>query len=167
MSEVRRLLATRPGAGRLVWIGLSSARRGEVRAAEWAEVVVGTGLVGDHHASRGGGRRQVTLCQAEHLSAIASFLGRDAVRPEDLRRNLLVEGINLLALKDRRFRIGEVELEGTGPCAPCSRMEETLGPGGFQATRGHGGITARVLTSGQIRLGDPIEVVVEEPASEE
>ena len=66
-------------------------------------------------------------------------------------------GINLFALKDRRFRIGDAVLETSGECAPCSLMEEVLGPGGYNAMRGHGGITARIIESGQIKIGDAIE----------
>ena len=76
--------------------------------------------------------------------------------PALLRRNLVTEGVNLLALKDRRVAVGEAVLEITGECHPCSRMEEALGPGGYNALRGRGGLTARVLRGGLIRLGDAI-----------
>ncbi len=69
-----------------------------------------------------------------------------------------LKGINLLALKDKTFRIGQAVLETTGECHPCSRMEENLGPGGYNAVRGHGGITARVVEAGMIRVGDRVEV---------
>lgn len=116
------------------------------------------GIVGDRYAGRDG-RRAVTLIQAEHLPVIAALVGAETVAPEALRRNLMVSGINLLALRNRRFRIGDAILEGTGPCAPCSRMEETFGPGGYNAVRGHGGLTARVLEPGVIRVGDRVEAI--------
>jgi len=128
------------------------------------EVLAQRGLSGDRTAQRSGGERQVTLFQFEHLAVIASLLGRDQVQPEQLRRNLAVSGINLLALRSGRFTIGGVTFQGTGPCAPCRRLEETLGPGGFNASRGHGGITARVLGGGWIRLGD--EVVPTAPSED-
>lgn len=150
------LLDALPAVGRLEWIGRASARRAAIESLTEVRVEVGTGLEGEHHARGGGGRRQVTLVQAEHLDVIGRLLGREPVAPERLRRNLVVAGINLIALKGRVFRIGEVLLEGTGPCEPCSRLEEELGPGGFQAARGHGGITARVLRGGTLRVGDAV-----------
>jgi MOSC domain-containing protein YiiM len=66
----------------------------------------------------------------------------------------LVEGINLLSLKGKQFRIGEAVFEYSGECHPCSRMEEALGVGGYNAMRGHGGITAKIVLSGLIKIND-------------
>ena len=122
------------------------------------EASADTGLIGDRYSGRSG-QRHVTLVQFEHLPAIASMVGRSQVEPTMLRRNLAVTGINLLALKNRQFRVGTATLEFTGQCHPCSFMEETLGAGGYNAMRGHGGITARVVADGLIRVGDRVEVV--------
>lgn len=155
-ATLARLLAAFPRAGRVEWIGVRPARH--VPPEALAEVLATDGgLVGDHY---GGGRREVTLVQAEHLAAVASLMGAPRVEPSLLRRNLVVSGLNLLALKDRRFRVGEAVLEYTGPCHPCSRMEEALGAGGYNTMRGHGGITARVLERGAIRHGDPVTALV-------
>lgn len=152
---MRELLTTFPREGRLTWIGLSPERRGPMVVAHDVVAEPGRGLTGDRHAKGRPTRREVTLVQAEHLGVLGALVGRE-VRPEDLRRNLVVEGIPLLALKRARFRVGAVLLEGTGPCEPCHRIEEALGPGGFNAARGHGGITARVVVGGVIRVGDPV-----------
>lgn len=159
MEPLRVLLETLPQVGRLDWIGLRSERLGAVVSVGEAEVVAERGLVGDHRFSgRRGSKRQVTLIQAEHLVAVAGLLHRDDVLPDLVRRNLVVSGINLLAFKGKQFHVGEVLFEYSGPCEPCSRMETVFGPGGYNAMRGHGGITAKVLSGGIIRLGDRVRV---------
>jgi MOSC domain-containing protein YiiM len=155
-SGLQRLFDAPVRPGRLVWIGLRTARRGAVREVEGATLSPEAGLVGDRYGGRAGGKRQVTLIAREDLAALASFLGRDEVSPVLLRRNLLTEGVNLLALKERFIGVGEAVLEITGECHPCSRMEEELGTGGYNALRGRGGLTARVVRGGAIRLGDTI-----------
>jgi MOSC domain-containing protein YiiM len=162
-SELARLMARFPRTGTVAWIGVRPARGVDMNAVDVAEATVGQGLAGDRYrvAPGGSGKRGVTLIQAEHLPAIAALSGRGAIAPALLRRNLVVEGIPLVALKDRRFRVGEVVLEGMGPCDPCSRMEEALGPGGYNAMRGMGGICARIVEGGTFRRGDPV-VALEE-----
>jgi MOSC domain-containing protein YiiM len=157
-SPLARLLAGPIRPGRVTWIGVRPARKAALVSLDTVEITREAGLDGDHYSGRPGGKRQVTLIQAEDLAAIASYLGRE-VTPDDLRRNLVVSGINLRALKDRRFQVGAAVLEATDDCHPCSRMEAILGPGGYNAVRGHGGITARVIEGGLVRLGDAVTVL--------
>ena len=133
-----------------------------MRAVTQADLDVEIGLLGDHYASRMSRTRQVTLIQQEHIAAIASYLGLERIEPDRLRRNVVVSGINLLALKGQRLQLGSALLLATGECHPCSRMEEVFGPGGYNAVRGHGGITARIIGPGQVRVGDPIRRVDDE-----
>jgi MOSC domain-containing protein YiiM len=155
-SELAKLMATFPRPGTVDWIGIRSKRRAPLDALDEVEVVAGVGLVGDHYASKTNGKRQVALIQREHLTAVAQILATSEVLAESVRRNIVVSGINLYALRDRRFRIGEVLLEGAGTCDPCSRMEEVLGSGGYNAMRGHGGIVCRIVEGGKIRIGDAV-----------
>jgi len=144
-----------PRSGKVRWIGLRPAREVAMQEVEVAEAIAGKGLRGDRYASASG-KRGLTLIQAEHLPAIAMLAAQAHLSPATLRRNVVVSGIPLVALKDRRFRIGETLLEGTGECDPCSRMEAALGPGGYNAMRGHGGICARILEGGALRIGDTV-----------
>lgn len=162
-------LRYRDHEGRLEWIGVRSVRRGAVHSLQECYAQAGLGLHGDHRSNRppkpgSPSKRQVTLLQAEHLPVIAALTGHAHIDPALLRRNLLIAGINLLALKSARFWLGEVLLEGSGACHPCSRMEEALGSGGFQAMRGHGGITACIVQSGMLRQGDRLRLASEEVA---
>ena len=156
-GDLAKLMAQFPRAGKLEWIGIRPARRAPLVSLTQVEVIAGYGLAGDHYASKSDGKRQVTLIQAEHLEVVAKILGKFEVRADAVRRNLLVSGINLYALRDLKFRIGGVVLEGSGPCDPCSRMEEVLGIGGYNAMRGHGGITARIVEGGVLGVGESVE----------
>lgn len=141
--------------GRVEWIGIRPARRQTMEVLEQVQADTEIGLIGDRYAGSSG-KRQVTLVQWEHLAAISSMLCIKALDPTLLRRNIAISGINLLALKDKQFKIGDAVLEYTGLCHPCSFMETTLGPGGYNAVRGHGGLTARVIQSGLISVNDQL-----------
>lgn len=159
MTTMTDLLSAPMRPGQLRWIGLRPQRRAPVTAVSSAELVAGKGIVGDRYRTTSNGARQVTLIADEDLAAIAAFLGRPAVEPADLRRNLVTAGINLAALQGRRFRIGVALLEASGACAPCSRMEEVFGRGGYNAVRGRGGITARIVEGGTLTIGDSVAVL--------
>jgi MOSC domain-containing protein YiiM len=167
MRTLRERLQDLTQVGRLEWIGVRPDHGAELVALHSVEVIAERGLEGDIRAvRRAGGKRQVSLIQAEHFPVVASFLQR-AVTPFQTRRNLVISGINLTALGKLRFAIGEVVLVGSGPCAPCGRMEETLGAGGFQAMRGHGGIVAMVEVGGRIEIGAPVRALAPAEGPEE
>ena len=157
-SSLAALIGAPVRQGEVVWIGVRPARRAGMVPLPSVELESGRGVVGDRYGNAGGAR-QVTLIAAESLASIASHLGREAIPAHMLRRNIVVRGINLLALKGRQFRIGTALLEASGECHPCTRMEELLGTGGYNAVRGLGGITARIVRSGIVALGDSVEPV--------
>ncbi len=142
-------------AGRVDWIGVRHRRGQPVATPAQVEALEGRGLEHDHASARRGGRRQVTLIQAEHLPIIGEFTEKSP-KPELLRRNFVISGINLQALVGNAFQIGEAVFKATGLCPPCRQMEEALGAGGRTAMEGMGGITAQVLRGGLIRVGDEI-----------
>jgi MOSC domain-containing protein YiiM len=178
--DLRQLTRQFPKAGRIESIGVRPTRGAAMQAVDRVEALAGQGLRGDRSV-RGTvasdavcGKRQVTLLQAEHLAVIANLAGHATpLDPLCLRRNLVVSGVNLLAaralFKDQPLRlcIGAAEsteldgvwLEITGPCEPCSKMEALLGPGGYNAMRGHGGVTARILRGGWLHVGDAVRVL--------
>jgi len=137
--------------GQVTWIGLRPERKADLMSVDRA-MVTETGLVGDHGRS---GKRAVTLIQAEHLPVIAALSGAE-VTADILRRNIVVAGINLTALREHQLQIGSVLLQITVPCAPCSRMEALLGKGGYNAMRGHGGWCASVISGGEIAVGGKV-----------
>jgi MOSC domain-containing protein YiiM len=146
-------------SGRVEAIIVRGAPRLPARRIDRTFARAGIGLADDRLGTRGEAElstRQVTLIQHEHLAVIAQLARVPAVDPVGLRRNLVISGVNLLALKNAKLRVGDALLELVGPCHPCSRMEEAVGPGGYAAMRGHGGMTARVLEDGAIAVGDRV-----------
>lgn len=155
--------------GQVQAIYLRPQRQAACQSVSQALAIAGQGLQGDYTSMRRsrqpqGSKRQVTLLQAEHLPVIAALCGHAAIDASLLRRNLIVAGLNLLSAKSLFadqplvLVIGEVVLQVTGPCDPCAKMERLLGKGGYNAMRGHGGITARVLQGGQIKTGDSVQL---------
>jgi len=175
VDDLRSLTRQFPRGGRIEAIYLRPERGVPARSVPSALALVDRGLQGDRSAAKppsraGGSKRHVTLIQAEHLPLIERWTARQ-IALADLRRNLVVSGVNLLAQRSPfadqplQVRIGrDVLIAITGPCDPCSKMEALLGPGGYNAMRGHGGTTARVLQGGTITVGD--EVLVE-PAAQD
>lgn len=162
MKTIRDLTRPPQIEGRVELIIVRGASRETARTIASTQALAGIGLADDRLGRRGEAElstRQVTLIQAEHLDVIARLARVERVDPVGLRRNLVVSGINLLALKNARLQVGHAVLELVGPCQPCSRMEEFIGAGGYAAMRGHGGMTARVLTTGAIHVGDLVKAL--------
>jgi MOSC domain-containing protein YiiM len=162
MKTIRDLLKPPHIDGRVESIIVRGAPRDPARRIAETMAIARVGLADDRLGQRGEAElstRQVTLIQAEHLAVIAGLARVDRVDPIDLRRNLVISGLNLLALKNSQLQVGQAVLEIVGPCQPCSRMEESIGPGGYAAMRGHGGMTARVLVGGAIHEGDLVRAV--------
>ena len=165
--------------GRLESIILRPDRLQPAHFVQSVEAMPGYGLMGDRRSQQkrttaSACKREITLIQAEHIPLIAKWGNLDDLSPLQLRRNLVISGINLIALRSPfpnlklNWQIGEdVQFELTGPCDPCSRMEKDLGYGVYNAMRGHGGMTARLLTGGTIHVGDRIRLHISEstPAS--
>ena len=153
---IKELMNSMPQLGKVEFISIRPEKRGIPVAVASVVINKENGLEGDHYAKVG--NRMVTLIQQEHLDAVASIL-KKKIDPLLTRRNIVVSGINLISLKDKQFKIGSTILETTGECVPCKRMEENFGAGGYNAMRGHGGITCKVIEAGACSVGDPVEMV--------
>lgn len=146
--------------GQLTWIGVRPARRAPMSSLEEAHAVEELGLEGDHRMVKTpGSGRQVTLISEEFIAQISHYLGNKSVRPEQLRRNLVVKDINLNALRYQNFQIDEAIFQAGALCHPCSRMEQNLGQGAIAAMMGYGGLCCKIIRSGRIALGDKVELI--------
>ncbi len=147
------------GAGRLIGMARRDAQRAPMETIESGRISVERGLEGDYRGIRRPGKdpkRQVTLLAREAWDAACADLGRDV--PWTFRRsNLLVESLDLPHEPGTIIAIGEVRLEMTIEIDPCQRMDEQAP--GLQAALTpdwRGGVGCRVLSGGDIAVGDAI-----------
>jgi MOSC domain-containing protein YiiM len=152
--------------GQLEAICVASAASEPMQALEQVEAVPGVGLAGDRYARSTGyysprptdpGAREVTLFEAEVLDLLRRE-GGIAFSATEHRRNLTTRGVRLEQLIGRRFRIGQVLLEGVRDCPPCEHLEEVSGKPVLRPLVGRGGLRARVVEGGWLRLGDALAV---------
>lgn len=147
-------------AGKLTWIGVRPEHKQPMLALSSTMALQELGLDGDHRCGKTpGSGRQITLISEEYIQQIKHFSGNAQITPDMLRRNLVVSGINLTAMRYQTFKIGDAEFEATALCHPCSRMEIAIGKGGLAAMLGHGGLCAKITKSGMISVGDVVKVV--------
>jgi hypothetical protein len=130
------------------------------------EAVAGSGLDGDRYAAGIGfysprptdpGAREVTLFEAEVLDALRTQEGLN-LSPAEHRRNLTVRGVRLRDLLGQRFRIADVVLEGVKDCPPCEHLEALVAKPVLVPLLERGGLRARVVEGGTIRVGDALQV---------
>jgi len=153
--------------GRVVSIQLLQTRGRPLQPVSEVIAVPGRGLEGDLHGkTREDGKRQVLLVDTGSLETIG-------LSPGDLREQITVDLPDLQGLPEgSRVRVGEAELELTGPCEPCQHIGELVGKPDTEAFRqslvGRRGVLARVLSvsgDGWIRVGDPAEVLDPHPVA--
>ena len=114
----------------------------------------GWGLEGDRfYGYRPGYKGQVTFFSWEAYEAIKRQFGVPDLPPHAFRRNVLIAGVDLNALIERRFTLGGIEFEGTGEARPCPWMNQAVAPGAEDWLMGRGGLRTKVLTDGELRVG--------------
>jgi MOSC domain-containing protein YiiM len=134
----------------------------DMESVEEVRTIEGCGIEGDRYCAgtgfwtRYGDVCEVTLIEGEDLDYIEDELGI-SVKNGEHRRNIITRGIRLGDLRRKQFRIGETVLEYDRPRPPCRHVQDLSEPGMTRALKGRGGICARVVRAGSIRVEDAIE----------
>lgn len=146
--------------GRLEAIWSKRAHRGPMDPHPSATLIEGRGVEGSVGRSS---RRQVTIIEREVWDALMRETHSNAP-PTTRRANLMISGVSLADTRKRVLRIGSTRLEIAGETKPCERMEEAV-PGLRAAMypNWRGGAFAKVLTGGEIHVGDLVEWEAAEP----
>ena len=120
---------------------------GEIRC------VAGRGIEGDRYFDhKENYKGQITFFAWEVYQDLCRTLGVADHGPEVFRRNVIVEGVDLNALIGDTFELQGVRFAGACECTPCAWMDQAFGPGAEKALKGRGGLRARILTSGILRV---------------
>lgn len=113
----------------------------------------GRGLTGDRFFDfKQNYKGQITFFAHEVFADVSQQLGVGEKSPGVTRRNVITQGVDLNALVGRRFVIQGIEFEGVSECSPCHWMNEAIAPGAEMALHGRGGLRARILTDGLLRV---------------
>lgn len=145
-----------------IYIGRTKAE--SLERVESVRALAGVGLEGDRYAQRSGTLsrqetgRQMTLIEAEAFEHLAATAGIELAQGEG-RRNVVTRGIALNDLVGRRFRVGAAECVGVRLCDPCSHLEMLTRPGVKAGLASRGGLRADILVSGEVQVGDAIEML--------
>jgi len=144
------------GTGVVEAIAIATAAEAPMQGVEAATAIAGAGLEGDRYA-RGAGTFSPGRSDGRDLTIVAAEALADAgVEPLESRRNVVVRGVDVDALRGRRFRIGDVELVGARRCEPCAHLERLTRPGVLRALVHRGGLRADIVAGGELRVGDEV-----------
>ena len=119
------------------------------------ECVAGRGLRGDRYFEREENHKgQITFFSLEVFEALRREMNLPDARPEATRRNAFTRGGDLNALIGQEFEVQGVHFFGVEESSPCDWMNLVVGPGAREWLKGRGGLRARILTDGVLRLED-------------
>jgi MOSC domain-containing protein YiiM len=143
----------------VVHIFVASKRGAAMSAEQSAEAFTERGLKGDRYTEAKNRRSpdyQVTLIEMENIEAFTEATGLP-LTPDMPRRNIITRGIRLNGLCGKRFQVGRARFEGLELCEPCSLFASRTHPEVLQFFVGKGGLRARIVSGGEIRVGDAIK----------
>jgi MOSC domain-containing protein YiiM len=128
-------------------------------AQQFVEALTEAGLRGDRYSEKKNRRSpdyQVTFIELENIEAFTQASGLP-LTPDMPRRNIITSGIRLNELCGKRFRVGRARFEGLELCEPCSLFAKRTHREVLRFFAGKGGLRARIVSGGEIRVGDTIE----------
>jgi MOSC domain-containing protein YiiM len=135
----------------IVHIFIAPGHGAPMQSLDRVEVVENAGLRGDRYT-----KRQVTFIELENIEAFTRSTGLP-LAPDMPRRNIVTQGIRLNELCARRFRIGGAIFEGVELCEPCSLFARRTHREILDFFPQRAGLRARVISAGEIRVGESIE----------
>lgn len=115
--------------------------------------VAGRGIEGDRYFDHEPDfKGQITFFAEEVYRELCQRFGVHDKPPSVFRRNVITRGLDLQSLIGREFEIQGVRFFGSESCKPCYWMDQAFAPGAEAALQGRGGLRARILSDGILRV---------------
>jgi len=132
-----------------------------IEEAQSIDCVAGRGVKGDRFFDyKPDFKGQITLFDWAVYERVRDEIVKGDLHPRAFRRNVIVKGVDLNELINKRFTLGDLELTGSCECKPCYWMDEACAPGTYEFLKGVGGLRARIVRGGTLRLGEnPLEIL--------
>ena len=120
----------------------------------------GKGIVNDRYYDNFKKKKeQVTLINIEKINNFNKLINKN-IDAKDFRRNIIVSGINLNELINKKIKINNVTLKIHEICQPCKYLQDKLKiPGLVKMLINKSGVRAEILSSGSLAVGDAIKKV--------
>ena len=120
----------------------------------------GKGIVNDRYYENFKEKKeQVTLINLEEINNFNSRIKQN-IDAKNFRRNIIISGINLSKLINKKIKINEVTLKVHEICQPCKYLQDRLEiPGLIKMLVNKSGVRAEILTSGSLSVGDIIKIL--------
>ena len=117
------------------------------------ECVAGKGLRGDRFFDfKDNYKGQITFFAQEVFDEVCEHVSVADRSPGVTRRNVITSGVDLNSLIGKTFEVQGIQFEGVCECSPCYWMNGAIGPGAEAALHGRGGLRARILSDGVLRV---------------
>jgi len=150
--EIRHIYVS-PGHN---YVGHHGQEPGTHPMTEVAEVecVAGKGLQGDRYFDhKEDFKGQITFFDWTVYEELVNHFQRTDLSPSAMRRNVLIDGLDLDRLIGATFEIQGIQFSGSQESAPCYWMNRAVAEGAEEFMRGRGGLRARILTDGVLQAG--------------
>ena len=120
----------------------------------------GKGIVNDrYYGNFKEKKEQVTLINLEEINNFNNQIKQN-IEAKNFRRNIIVSGINLNNLINKKIKINEVTLKIHEICQPCKYLQDKLKiPGLVKMLVNKSGVRAEVINSGSLSVGDTIKIL--------
>ena len=141
-----------------------------IEEVERINCVAGRGIEGDRFFDyKPDYKGQITLFDWAVYERVRDEVVKGELDPKAFRRNVVMQGVDLNGLIDKRFTLGGLGLIGKRECSPCYWMDQACAPGTHEFLKGYGGLRARIVKGGELVMGDcELEILAEvEPRSDD